>query len=144
MKTTRTASIGWLLFSCLLLFGQCRKTETQVTPVTPDPLANAAGTYTGTMTDTGRLYQAVKASVTTAKDSYGKLYVNSVGFSGTAYQLVLANPSPLSARAGSYEYRASSVVADGKSLNVSGRYTLADRWGLSSAIYYDFSFTGTR
>ncbi|WP_168207770.1 hypothetical protein [Spirosoma sp. KCTC 42546] len=125
-------------------FSACKQEEN--TPVTPDPLANAAGTYTGSMADNGKITQGVKATVTKTKDSYGKLYISSVGFSGTNYQLVLTGNCSgcLAAKQNGYDYRDDQASADGKTLNVRGRYTPTGYWDLSSTIYRDFSFTGTR
>lgn len=126
------------------LLTDCKK-EADSTPA--DPLANAAGTYSGTLTDRGTSYLSIKATVTTG-EVRNKLCVTSIGFSSTSYQLVLTGNAcdgyAIKGTRNGYTYSSSSVIVDGKTLNLRGEYVLRNASGVNPAEYAYFSFTGTR
>lgn len=106
----------------------------------PDPLANAAGTYVGTMQDNTAIIQNARANVTTGKNG-NTFYVSSVGITSSTYQLVLTGVSNSDRYFGSrngtsYEGR---VTVNGQTLNITGSYRLT-----TSSPTLNFSFTGTK
>jgi hypothetical protein len=138
----KTDYIKVLVAMCVMLaFSQCKKDD-------PDPLSVAAGIYSGSISDNGRIISGVKATVTTETGD-GVLYIKSIGFSSPNYQLVLTgsctkNNCGMSGQLGTYRYHSSQVSADGQSLNVEGSYKVKEATNSFPAQYANFSFTGTR
>lgn len=108
----------------------------------PDPLANAAGTYVGTMQDNTAIIQNARANVTTSAQD-NRLYVSSVGITSPAYQLVLTgtgfyNDGAVSGNRNGISY-SGRVTVNGQTLNITGSYRLT-----TSSPFLNFSFTGTK
>lgn len=106
----------------------------------PDPLANAAGTYVGTMQDNITIIQNARANVTTNKYSNGEVYVSSVGITSSTYQLVISGTGGeyLSGSRNGVAYTG-RVVVNGQSINITGNYRIT-----TSSPTLNFSYTGTK
>ncbi|AYQ35643.1 hypothetical protein DTQ70_27280 [Runella sp. SP2] len=108
----------------------------------PSPLANAAGTYVGTIQDNTTIIQNARANVTTANfDS--RLYVSSVGITSPTYQLVLTgtgfyDDGAVTGNRNGISY-SGRVTVNGQTLNITGSYRLT-----TSSPFINFSFTGTK
>lgn len=105
----------------------------------PDPLANAAGTYVGTMQDNTAIFQNARANVTTTSRD-NRLYVSSVGITSSTYQLVLTGSftSEVYGSRNGMNY-SGRVTVNGQTLNITGSYRLT-----TSSPFINFSFTGTK
>lgn len=107
----------------------------------PDPLANAAGTYVGSVQDNTTIIQNARANITTSS-SNGRLYVSSIGITSSSYQLVLTGfpNGTFSGTRNGFSY-SGQVTVNGSTLNITGSYRLTNT---SSPTFANFSFTGTK
>ncbi|WP_028525077.1 hypothetical protein [Runella limosa] len=107
----------------------------------PDPLANAAGTYVGSVQDNTTIIQNARANITTSS-SNGRLYVSSIGITSSSYQLVLTGfpNGTFSGTRNGFPY-SGQVTVNGSTLNITGSYRLTNT---SSPTFANFSFTGTK
>lgn len=128
-KAVLLSMFAWSLISC----GKKSEPEPE-----PDPLRSATGTYMGSVEENGKLIGNIKANLITEQDTYGKLYISSIGLTGSNYQLILKNGS---GTVNGYTYRCTPTV-NGNILNISGKFS--QRLDHSSYPQYNFSFTGTR
>jgi hypothetical protein len=105
----------------------------------PDPLANAAGTYVGTMQDNTAIIQNARANVTTTSRD-NRLYVSSVGITSSIYQLVIngIGGETLSVSRNGVIYTG-RVVVNGQSINITGSYRVS-----TTSPTLNFSYTGTK
>lgn len=108
----------------------------------PDPLANAAGTYVGTVQDNTTIIQNARANVTTSTWD-NRLYVSSVGITSPTYQLVLTGTGfygdgAVSGNRNGISY-SGRVTVNGQTLNITGSYRLT-----TSSPFLNFSFTGAK
>lgn len=106
----------------------------------PDPLANAAGTYVGTMQDNTAIIQNARANVTTNKHNSGEVYVSSVGITSSTYQVVINGTGGeyLSGSRNGVTYTG-RVVVNGQSINITGNYKIT-----TTSPSLTFSYTGTK
>lgn len=134
-KTNKQISV-LLIFIYSMAIVSCNKEKEVVAEL--DPLATAAGTYTGNVVENGKILLNIKANVITKKGGDDKLYISSIGLSAPYYQLILENGR---GNKSGYEYQTNAQV-DGKTLNISGNYS----YDIDNSNYVknNFSFTGIK